>query len=107
MHDARDRLAAKLGEMTGAQMEHPERIHARDMWKRDLADRANGTIDPRYHCDLYDEMIDYAINFTFPWSSGNRFDPYNIPDALSPEALNAAPFSDNPQTRAAIRVVQY
>ena len=34
---------------------------------RSLADRANGTIDPWYGCDLYDEMIDYAVNFTFPW----------------------------------------
>jgi carboxypeptidase D len=39
----------------------------RDEWKRDLAGRANGTIDPHYGCDLFTEMIDYALNFTFPW----------------------------------------
>ncbi|GJJ06658.1 hypothetical protein Clacol_000853 [Clathrus columnatus] len=29
----------------------------------------NDTINPWYGCDLYDEMIDYALNFTFPWFS--------------------------------------
>lgn len=36
--------------------------------KRDLTERANGTLDPWYGCDLFDEMWDYAFNFTFPWS---------------------------------------
>ena len=45
------------------------RLARRDAWKRDLAGRANGTIDPYYQCDLFDEMIDYAENFTFPWSA--------------------------------------
>ncbi len=36
--------------------------------KRDLSGRANGTIDPWYGCDIYDEMIDYAVNFSAPWS---------------------------------------
>lgn len=36
-------------------------------WKRDLSGRANGTIDPNYGCFLLDELIDYAVNFTFPW----------------------------------------
>ena len=35
--------------------------------KRDLSGRANGTIDPFYGCFLLDELIDYAVNFTFPW----------------------------------------
>ena len=35
--------------------------------KRDLTGRANGTIDPWYACDIYDEMIDYALNFSLPW----------------------------------------
>ena len=37
-------------------------------WKRDLSDRANGTIDPWYGCNLLDELVEYAVNFTFPWS---------------------------------------
>ena len=44
------------------------RLAKRDAWKRDLAGRANGTIDPFYKCDLLDEMYDYAVNFSLPWS---------------------------------------
>lgn len=36
--------------------------------KRDLSLRANGTIDPWYGCFLFDEMVEYAINYTAPWS---------------------------------------
>lgn len=45
-----------------------ERLQKRDEWKRDLSGRPNGTIDPFYSCDLYDELIDYAVNFSIPWS---------------------------------------
>ena len=45
-----------------------ERLQKKEQWKRDLTGRANGTIDPWYACDLYDEMIDYALNFSLPWS---------------------------------------
>ncbi|OJA08691.1 hypothetical protein AZE42_01195 [Rhizopogon vesiculosus] len=81
-----------------------EHVHAADAWKRDLADRANGTIDPWYGCDVYDEMLDYAINFTFPWSlSGGTFDVYDIPDALNPEApSDASVFLNDPRTRSAL-----
>lgn len=44
-----------------------ERLRKRSEWKRDLSGRANGTIDPWYGCDVFDEMRDYALNFTFPW----------------------------------------
>ena len=69
MLELQDRLVAKLRkrESEGALSEHSERLRARDIWKRDLAGRANGTIDPWYLCDVYSEMIDYALNFTFPW----------------------------------------
>ncbi len=43
------------------------REESRREWKRDLTGRANGTIDPNYGCFLLDELIDYAVNFTFPW----------------------------------------
>ncbi|EIW79100.1 alpha beta-hydrolase [Coniophora puteana RWD-64-598 SS2] len=84
-----------------------ERIRKRDAWKRDLSGRANGTIDSWYGCDLYDEMLDYAVNFSYPWTlsqaNGGTFDYYNIPDALSPEApQDATVFLNNNQTRAAI-----
>ena len=52
------------------------RMQKRDQWKRDLRGRANGTIDPWYGCDIYDEMIDYALNFSLPWSAYfSRFGP--------------------------------
>ena len=43
------------------------RFAKRMQWKRDLSGRANGTIDPYYQCDLWGEMIDYALNFSLPW----------------------------------------
>ncbi len=46
-----------------------ERMQKRDQWKRYLTGRPNGTIDPWYGCDVYDEMIDYALNFSLPWST--------------------------------------
>ena len=44
-------------------------------WKRDLTNRANGTLDPWYGCDLFGEMWDYAFNFTYPsgWSMHQLF----------------------------------
>lgn len=44
------------------------RLARRDAWKRDLFRRPNGTIDPWYGCQLQAEMVDYALNFSFPWS---------------------------------------
>ena len=58
-------LAEDLIEARGVTGELP---HKRQ-WRRDLAGRANGTIDPWYGCDIFDEMIDYALNFSFPWST--------------------------------------
>ncbi|EKM50681.1 uncharacterized protein PHACADRAFT_264079 [Phanerochaete carnosa HHB-10118-sp] len=83
-----------------------ERLAKRDQWKRDLSGRANGTIDPFYECDLYDEMIDYALNFSLPWKGNdpeNGFDVYQIPDALDPEApMDGSVFLNDNSTRAAI-----
>jgi carboxypeptidase D len=80
--EAQDRFAAKLTKRDGA-LAKRERIRARDAWKRDLAGRGNGTIDPWYGCDLYDEMLDYAINFTFPWCTSL------LPSSKLPWSLNA------------------
>ncbi|OSD04774.1 alpha/beta-hydrolase [Trametes coccinea BRFM310] len=75
--------------------------------KRDLSGRANGTIDPWYGCDLFDEMIEYAVNFSLPWSIKHNdisgFDVYQIPDALDPEAnMDATAFFNDNKTRAAL-----
>ena len=48
---------------------------ARPQWKRDLTGRPNGTIDPWYGCDIWQEMWDYTFNSTFPWSTYPVFSP--------------------------------
>ncbi|KAI1792416.1 alpha/beta-hydrolase [Ganoderma leucocontextum] len=69
-------------------------------WKRDAAGQA--ILDPWYGCDLFDEMWDYALNFTFPWTNG-RVDYYDIPDATNPEPpLDPSPFLNSPSVRAAL-----
>lgn len=63
-----------------------DRDNAQALWKRNLSGRGNGTIDSwvgliicsltlrvmltlsQYGCFLYDELLDYAVNFTYPWS---------------------------------------
>jgi carboxypeptidase D len=66
MADMEQRYNVRLAKRSTGLPNH-ERLRTRDAWKRDLAGRANGTIDPWYGCDVYDEMYDYAVNFTFPW----------------------------------------
>lgn len=42
----------------------------RRLTKRDSPGRtfaSSPVIDSWYGCDVWDEMIDYALNFTFPW----------------------------------------
>ncbi|KZP30619.1 alpha beta-hydrolase [Athelia psychrophila] len=75
--------------------------------KRDLTGRANGTIDSWYGCDLYNEVIEYAVNYTYPWNlqakDGSGFDVYNIPDALFPAApQDPSVFLNDNRTRTAI-----
>jgi hypothetical protein len=31
--------------------------------------RPTGVIDAWYGCDLFDEVVDYALNYTWPWSA--------------------------------------
>ncbi|KAE9404117.1 alpha/beta-hydrolase [Gymnopus androsaceus JB14] len=73
-----------------------------DAATRNLTGRPNGTLDPMYGCFLWEEMTDYAMNFTFPWTVG-EFDPYNIPDALRPEVpTDASVFMNDNRTRSAL-----
>ncbi|KAF7361130.1 Carboxypeptidase [Mycena sanguinolenta] len=74
----------------------------REEWKRDLSDRPNGTLDPWYGCYIYNEALDYATNFTFPWTLGGG-DVYDIPDALNPEVpSDPTVFMNDNRTRAAL-----
>ena len=66
MLEVHNRFAAKFTKRDGT-LAKRARMRAREAWKRSLAGRANGTIDAWYGCNLFDEMIDYAVNFTFPW----------------------------------------
>ncbi|TBU63430.1 alpha/beta-hydrolase [Dichomitus squalens] len=78
------------------------REEARAQWKRDLSGRPNGTVDPWYGCDVWEEMWDYALNFTFPWTNGG-LDTFDIPDATFPEpTLDASVFLNDPRVRAAL-----
>ncbi|TFK31890.1 Alpha/Beta hydrolase protein [Crucibulum laeve] len=77
-----------------------------ELVKRSLTGRANGTLDSWYACDLFDEMIDYALNFTFPWniSNPNSFNVYDIPNSAvdAPVTPEASGWLNDPHTRAAI-----
>ncbi|KAJ7434538.1 alpha/beta-hydrolase [Mycena galericulata] len=78
------------------------REERRQAWKRSIAGRPNGTLDPFYGCFLFDEMWDYANNFTFPWTKGG-IDVYDIPDALIPEVpSDPSVFLNDAKTRAAL-----
>ncbi|KII95448.1 hypothetical protein PLICRDRAFT_34311 [Plicaturopsis crispa FD-325 SS-3] len=97
-----DRYASKATLKVLKSRDIEEREGKKMEWKRDLTGRANGTIDPWYGCDSFDMMIDYAVNFTFPWTNGG-FDVYDIPDALNPEApSDPGVFLNNNDTRSAL-----
>ncbi|TFY62128.1 hypothetical protein EVG20_g6814 [Dentipellis fragilis] len=61
-----------------------------------------GSLDPFYQCALFDEMIDYAANNSFPWAPGN-FNPWNVPDLVNPQpSLDAGPYFNSDQVRGAL-----
>lgn len=41
-------------------------------WKRDLVERSSG-LDSTYECDLWDELLAYALEFSFPWGEFRLF----------------------------------
>ncbi|KAJ7655810.1 alpha/beta-hydrolase [Mycena polygramma] len=76
----------------------------RAQWKRSLAGLPNGTLNPSYGCFIYDELLDYAQNFSFPWNSPlGGIDVYDIPDGLNPEVpSDPTTFMNDNRTRAAL-----
>ncbi|KAJ7202078.1 alpha/beta-hydrolase [Mycena pura] len=83
-------------------LQSPEDLERRESWKRDIAGRPNGTLDPFYGCFLFEEMWDYALNFTFPWALGGE-DVYDIPDGLNPEVpADPTVFMNDARIRAAL-----
>ncbi|KAI0076167.1 alpha/beta-hydrolase [Panus rudis PR-1116 ss-1] len=99
----KERVARRYAEKQPLEKESiNQRNRKREQWKRDLSGRANGTIDPFYGCFLFDELVDYASNFSFPWTNGH-FDVYDIPDGTNPEPpLDASVFFNDNRTRAAL-----
>ncbi|KZT67351.1 alpha/beta-hydrolase [Daedalea quercina L-15889] len=102
----------RYGKNSFTARDRPNRVR-RELAKRDLIGRANGTIDPWYGCFIYDEMIDYAMNYTYPWNTYGYIDPttediegfdyYSIPDALNPEIpMDGSVFYNAPEAVAAL-----
>ena len=47
-----------------------ERRRKHEIWKRSAtSSNINSTADSWYGCYLWNEMVDYALNFTYPWST--------------------------------------
>ncbi len=57
----------------GESLLQDEKRKKRDVWKANLSDRADGEIDPWYGCYIWQEMVDYAVNFTYPWTPGTFY----------------------------------
>lgn len=65
-HRRRSGHSTSKGDMVSRTLPVEDQIQ---QWKRDLTSRpSNGTLDPHYGCFLYMELLDYASNFSFPWS---------------------------------------
>ncbi|KAJ7243916.1 alpha/beta-hydrolase [Mycena haematopus] len=95
-------LAKQHGLYQASSSVSKRQLARREAWKRDLSNRPNGTLDPYYGCFIYDELLDYATNFTFPWTLGG-IDVYDIPDALNPEVpSDPTVFMNDNTTRAAL-----
>jgi carboxypeptidase D len=80
----RDDGAIRLAERS---LSDAERLARRTLGQRSIAGRPNGTIDPFYECSVWDEMWDYAVNFTAPWSthaSPSGFVRLRAQDELTP-----------------------
>ncbi|RPD60993.1 alpha/beta-hydrolase [Lentinus tigrinus ALCF2SS1-7] len=62
----------------------------------------SGTINPRFGCYLFDEVLEYAFNYSQPYfQKTSRY--YDIPDTLAAEdQLSGDPYFNNATVRAAI-----
>ncbi|RDX43775.1 alpha/beta-hydrolase [Lentinus brumalis] len=65
---------------------------------------SNGTINPIYGCDLFDEALHYALDNVQPWTDpATHFTYYDIADGLAAEAqLSGDEFFNDPRVRAAV-----
>ncbi|TEB36635.1 alpha/beta-hydrolase [Coprinellus micaceus] len=96
-------LAKRYDESDVQSLERRDREMGRELWKRDLSDRANGTLDPWYGCFLWDMVMDYALNFTYPFTESEFFSVYNAADLVWPRPVeDASIFLNDPATRKAL-----
>ena len=63
-HDALARLPAHKRDLNFPS----EQLEKRNQWKHEVAGTPNGTINKYYGCELWTEMVDYALNYSLPWS---------------------------------------
>ncbi|KAJ7035170.1 alpha/beta-hydrolase [Mycena alexandri] len=95
-------VQANNGAMPLNRREVVRREERRQEWKRSLAGRPSGTLDPLYGCRLFEELWDTAFNFSSPWRGGS-IDVYDIIDALDPPIpSDPSFFLNHPTTRAAL-----
>ncbi|KAF9454245.1 alpha/beta-hydrolase [Macrolepiota fuliginosa MF-IS2] len=91
--------------------EKESQFDKRDLVRRNASEFLDGRsfdqIDPWYGCILLWMYIDYAVNYTFPWSLNNNSDSnslgFNVYDIPSPSVMgDASVFLNDPQTRKAL-----
>ncbi|KAI0254636.1 Alpha/Beta hydrolase protein [Lactifluus subvellereus] len=59
-------------------------------------------LDPYYGCSLFDELVDYAANFSFPWSPG-AFDLFDVTDVINPQlSIDGGVYFNSLQVRGAL-----
>ncbi|KAJ3513644.1 hypothetical protein NMY22_g14978 [Coprinellus aureogranulatus] len=95
-------LAKRYAESSVKGLKRRDRELARELWKRDSSGGASDGLNPWYGCFLWDELYDYAVNFTYPFTESGTFDVYNVPDLSSPPLDDASVFLNNPATRNAL-----
>lgn len=58
--------------------------------------------DPYHGCSIFDEVVDYAANFSYPWSSA-IFDLFDVADALNPQpSIDGSAYFNAPQVLGAL-----
>ncbi|KAH9913998.1 alpha/beta-hydrolase [Epithele typhae] len=64
-----------------------------------------GAIDPWYGCYVWDEMVDYALNFSMPWVRADTRRAYRSTRSTTrsdPVPSHGSAFFNDPQARAAV-----
>ncbi|KAJ3505493.1 hypothetical protein NMY22_g17567 [Coprinellus aureogranulatus] len=96
-------LVKRYAESDVKSLKRRDRDLSRELWKRDLSGRPNGTLDPWYGCFLWDMVLDYALNYTYPFTESGFFSVYDTADLVWPQPEeDASVFLNDPATRKAL-----